>query len=181
MKSAKEIKLDDAQSKIAESAEVIKPKFITENKGFAVRITEILAPQKFQHAFTVRVYSYALKFIVNLRKKANKRRLESGLKQRESLKIHQERKIKYRIFQYDEDKSETDGGNKAKTDQIKTPLTEIYGTICVVVGEKKNYDSKSNKRRFPDSPEKWEPVGQWRHFPHQAKRIEIQLLEDDLS
>ena len=147
LKSAREIKLDDAQPKIAESAEVIKPKFITENKGFAVRISEpelekyklrmenskyleVLAPQKFQHAFTVRVYSYVLKFIVNSRQKANKWRSENGLKQRASLKIEQSREIRYRIFQYDEVKSE-------KTDHVKTTLNEMYGTACVVVGEKK--------------------------------------------
>ena len=118
LKSAKEIKLDDAQSKIAESAEVIKPKFITENKGFAVRISEpelekykqrmensayqVLAPQKFQHAFTVRVYSYVLKFIVNSRRKANKRRSEDGLKPRAPLKIEKSREIKYSVFHCDE-------------------------------------------------------------------------------
>ena len=168
-----------------------KPKFVTENKGFVVKLTEseiekykkrleagsymeLLPPQKFEHRFTVRVYSYVLKFVVNVKIKANERSVEEGLKPREPLLIQKDRKIKYRIFQCQSDGSMVE-------EQHSKSLTDLYGITCVAIGIKRNYASSGNKKRFPNSPEKWVPVGQWRFFPHEVKQREHLLSENDLS
>ena len=192
LKSIDEIKLDDSQSKIVESAEALKPQFFTENKGFVVRLSssevanfkkraefssymEVLSPQKFRHTFVVRTYSYVMKFIMNMRRNVNRSRSKNQLPARTPLKMEVKRDIEYKVF-FNHEAEMSDKNTKEEVF-----LSKFYGVTNVVIGKTRTYESSSNTKRFPNSPESWKPIGQPRYFPHQAPGNEVQLSEEDLS
>ena len=154
LKSIDEIKLDDSQSKIVESAEALKPQFFTENKGFVVRLSssevanfkkraefssymEVLSPQKFRHTFVVRTYSYVMKFIMNMRRNVNRSRSKNQLPARTPLKMEVKRDIEYKVF-FNHEAEMSD-----KNPKEEVFLSKFYGVTNVVIEKTRTYESSS--------------------------------------